>query len=98
MNITRRLQERDRTLAGARLQAEFITANIHHLAAVDTDGRMRKAADDFARMFAAGESLSPRQLNYLDGIYEAIFEAVGFGGCRRMLESFMAKRKGGSVK
>ena len=64
-------------LGTARVQLDMVLANEKHLLKVRNGAEKLKAARDFDEMLKRGEGLSPGQLNYIDGIYEAMWRGAG---------------------
>lgn len=65
----------------ARELLRFIAANMEHLRAVDKDGSKEKAVRDLQLMVDQGETFTPNQLSYIEGLYEKTMEGLGFGSC-----------------
>ena len=62
----------------AEMQLQFVLANLHHLQKVDKAEKMEKAAKDFKRDIDHHLLLTPGQLSYVDGIYEATMRGAGY--------------------
>jgi hypothetical protein len=58
----------------------IILSNLEKLRLKDRGGKMEKAAVEFDALLKQGQTLTPNQLNYLNGIYERVFDNAGFGG------------------
>ena len=57
-------------MRSAKAQAEFVLANVSHLRTIDRKGKLERVVKRFSKLLSAGEDLTPRQLSYLDQIYE----------------------------
>jgi hypothetical protein len=62
----------------AKEQLKLIMLNLPFLRRVDKDGRLEKAAREFADRMGAGEQLSENVLSFIDNIYEKMMKGAGF--------------------
>jgi hypothetical protein len=62
----------------ARVQLDMILANEDCVLKVRNGAEKVKAARDFDALLKHGEALTPGQLSYIDGIYEATWKGAGF--------------------
>ena len=83
--------DRARAHRTARVQLEFVIQNVQHLRRLDTRGRAENAAQSMLMLLKNGETLSPGQLSYADGLYEQTMGAAGYGSMRVHVDK---KRKG----
>ena len=60
----------------AKDQLKFIEANIERLAGPGDKGRAL-AVVNFSAMAANGETFTPNQLSYIDGLYERVMQNAG---------------------
>jgi hypothetical protein len=81
MKSLAQIQEEERALKTARMQLEFILANLVHLRKVDRGQKREIAAVRFNEMVERGEELTPNQLSYVDGIYEKTMAGAGMDAC-----------------
>jgi len=78
---------RDTAERGAREQLKFIMANLESLRKADRKGNHERAARS---MNAQKERLTPKQLSYIDDIYEKVMKGAGFGS---FTPTYKPKRK-----
>jgi hypothetical protein len=76
--VSRFEKSEEQALATARVQLDMILANTKHVLKVRNGEEKLKAAQDFAAMLNLGEGLTPGQLSYIDGIYEAMWSGAGY--------------------
>ena len=62
----------------AKHLSDFIQENLHHLRKGDRSKMLENAAADFAKQIERKEDLTPRQLAYLESIYERTLLGAGF--------------------
>jgi len=62
----------------ARVQLDMILANEDRVLKVRNGAEKVKAARDFDALLKRGEMLTPGQLSYVDGIYEAMWRGAGY--------------------
>lgn len=85
MNNSRFYNDKSRAQRTAREQLKFIKANISALNKVDKRGTMLKAFNDFIR---CKNSFTPKELSYIDSIYEATMKGLGFPSYKGIKSDF----------
>jgi hypothetical protein len=60
-------------------QLEIVIQNIVYIRRADPSGETESAARSFLSMLKKGQTLTPGQLSYADGIYEKMMKSAGFG-------------------
>ena len=67
----------DTSIEAAKAQLEFAIQNIASLRRVDAGGNAEKAARSMLSLLKNGETLTPNQLAYCDGLYEKVMKGLG---------------------
>lgn len=62
----------------AKAQLEFILTHLRILRRVDSNSKLQNAAMEFKNMIDSNEKLSPKQLAFVESIYEKVFKGAGF--------------------
>jgi hypothetical protein len=62
----------------ARVQLDMVLVNEEYLLRIRGGFEKLKAAKDFDAMLKRGESLTPGQLSFVEGIYEAMWRGAGY--------------------
>lgn len=75
----------------AKAQLEIILANIKHLGKVRNGYNLISKAREFNNLIQQNIKLSPKQLSFVDGIYEKMMKGAGYDSCTLHIDK---KRKG----
>lgn len=70
-----RSSDRDLAQRTAKTQLDFVTQNLSLL-----PEKHKFPAANFSQMAKRGETFSPAQLSYIDGMYEKVMKKMGLGG------------------
>ena len=68
----------------AEKQLRIANANLKHLRLVDKNGKMEQAVLSMLDVVSRGGKLTPMQLSYCDGIYEATMRGYGLPAAKRL--------------
>lgn len=75
----------------AKVQLDFIAANLKHLRPVDKGLKMSIAATEMLDLCKRGTKLTPKQMSYVDGIYEQVMKQLNLPSADRKID---IKKKG----
>jgi len=75
----------------AKAQLEMIMNNLNHLSNVRNGSVLCNRAREFNELVKRNVKLSPKQLSFVDSIYEKMWKGAGFGSCNQHIDK---KRKG----
>jgi hypothetical protein len=76
--MERKYDEHEIAQSSARAKLAFIVERLHFLRYKDKSGKHQRAAADLFKTACAGRKLTPKQMAYIDGIYEKVMAAQGF--------------------
>jgi hypothetical protein len=77
MNNSDHQLEQARAMRTVKAQLQFISRYETQLSRIDKGGKMMEAYSSFKNLTDRGETLTPNQMSYVDGIYEKVFKALG---------------------
>ncbi len=75
----------------AKEQIKFVMANLKYLDKLRNGSNLCNTARQFSNFIERGVRLSPNQLSFVDGLYEKVFKAAGYGSVNLHVDK---KRKG----